>query len=234
MNYIVIDTEINGRVWKSTDPMETISIGAVKIKEEDIKNKECKYEFFYEYIKPIYTYTDYACKFTGIPRQTIENAESFVSVIGKFKRWIGDEEYVFIGWSDSDKLVLIRDCKIHNIADDWVDSYIDLQAYIKRYIPGSNNQQMSLRNAIELFNLTWTGKEHDALDDALNTARIFTLLCKDKTENIVQEFMRGSTCKVYRKCQVCGKFYRPKSNRINRAKRCKQCYRTAQTIKEMK
>lgn len=231
MNYIVMDTELNGRVWKSTNPMEIISIGAIKIKEEHIKDKEYKHELFYEYVKPIYAYTDYARKFTGIPRQTIEKAESFVTVIEKFKRWIGNEEYVFIGWSDSDKLVLIRDCKLHKIDDDWVDSYIDLQAYIKRYIPESNNQQISLQNAVEMFGLEWIGKAHDALDDAINTAEIFMFLCKDKSGDIVQEFMKGSTCKFYRKCKVCGKFYRSKSNRLNRAQRCNQCYKAAQTSK---
>ncbi|BAU28297.1 3'-5' exonuclease [Aneurinibacillus soli] len=231
MNYIVMDTEINGRVWKSPNPMEIISIGAVKITEEDIKNKTYTCERFYEYIKPVYTYTDYARKFTKIPRQTIAKAESLVRVVEKFKRWIGEEEYVFIGWSDSDKLALLRDCKMHKMDGEWIDPYIDLQAYIKRYVPESNQQQLSLKNAVEVFGLHWIGEEHDALDDAMNTAKIFTLLCEDKTGNIIQEFMRGSSCKVYRKCKRCGTFYYPKSNRLKRAKVCKQCFTEAQRVR---
>lgn len=228
MNYIVLDTEINGRVWKSTDPMEIISIGAVKIREEHIRHQPDTYEMFYEYVKPLYTYTDYARKFTQIPRQAIAKAESFGRVIETFKRWIGEEEYVFIGWSESDKLALIRDCKMHKLEEEWVDRYIDLQAYIKRYRPEAGHQQLSLRNAVELFSLPWIGEEHNALDDAINTARIFTLLCKDKSGDLVQEFMRGSTCKVYRKCKKCGVFYHPKSNRIRRAKMCGKCFRETQ------
>ncbi|WCK53433.1 exonuclease domain-containing protein [Aneurinibacillus sp. Ricciae_BoGa-3] len=231
MNYIVLDTEINGRVWKSDKPMETISIGAVKIKEEDVKSSQFTYESFYEYIKPIYAYTDYARKFTGIPKKTIREAKAFPRVIEKFKDWIGEEEYALIGWSDSDKRVLIRDCKIHNLDDSWVDSYIDLQAYIKRWIPESNNQQVSLRNAVDMFGLEWSGEEHDALDDAINTAKIFKHLCKEKTGNFISEFMRGSTCKVYRKCRLCGKFYQPKSNRLQKAKMCNECYTSAAKVK---
>jgi inhibitor of KinA sporulation pathway (predicted exonuclease) len=231
MNYIVLDTEINGRVWKSENPMEVISIGAVKIRGEDLNGGDLKNDSFYEYVKPIYKYTDYARKFTGIPKQTIAQAQSFASVIEKFKQWVGHEEHVFIGWSDSDKLVLVRDSKIHNIEEEWVDNYIDLQAYIKRWIPEANNMQVSLRNAIELFNLEWTGEEHDALDDAANTAKIFKHLCKGITGNIVQEFMRGTTCKLFRKCEQCGKLYRPKSTRIKKAKKCNKCYRAAMKAK---
>lgn len=181
MTFIIFDLEWVATFYKGQIP-EVISIGAVKLKMEN--GKLTRQDEFDAYVRPVKSRLNKrTIKITGIKPQDIRSEDIFPKVWKRFMKWIGDENYYLLTWGTEDVRTLIRNSKQHRMSLDWLRNYNDLQAEFGRLFELKN--QAGLMQALELLQLKPLGQHHSAIDDARNTAEIFTA-CYDRlqlTEN---------------------------------------------------
>ncbi len=174
MNYIVLDLEWNQPTSRNkliTDPVklygEIIQIGAVKFDSEF--NKLCDIRIT---VAPKY-YTEmnhYVRALTGIRTRDLKNGTPFPAALEKFKEWCG-EDCCFITWGPDDIAMLIANMKLHSIDDSALPRCYNLQLIFNKQITGEN-RQWSLSSAMEKLDMPLDLPCHDALNDAIYTARI--------------------------------------------------------------
>jgi 3'-5' exoribonuclease 1 len=171
MNFIIYDLEAT--CWEGRPPtmvQEIIEIGAIKL------NRYGEVEgTFSKFIKPIiHPQLSLFCQqLTSIKQSDVERAATFPSVIEAFQDWaeVFDEEYLLCSWGSFDKKMLIQDCRLHDMEDDWAENHINLkQQYhdIKRL-----RTRRGLKAALTAEGYEFTGTPHRGIDDARNLAKIF-------------------------------------------------------------
>ena len=180
MNYIVYDLEFNQKpqdfkadqYYKSHSlPFEIIQIGALKLNEklETLTN-------FNALIKPnvypkIHPFVE---KLTGIDNRAVSLSKSFTQVYDEFIDFICDEDTVLCIWGSADIRELIKNIEFYNLSAAAISkSYIDIQKYASEYFEAPKDSRISLKTAINLFNLPIIGEFHDAFNDAYYTAEVF-------------------------------------------------------------
>ena len=185
---IVLDFEFNPIADKDARLIaqhEIIEIGAVKL---DPKNKIC--EKFQMYIKPQYnTITPKVSELTGIKDKTVADCGGFSDVINGFRIWAGEDPVRFYSWSNTDRNVLMSEIILKlgedsNIADFYGRHWIDLQRIYQRVM--GFKKSMGLSNALGTLMISFKGKEHGALADAINTAEVMKVLYDSERINDIK------------------------------------------------
>ena len=153
MNYIIFDLEYNQQHpddIKASEPkppllFEIIQIGAIKI------NKNL----------------NLVSTFNSLIRPNLH-------VFNDFIRFIGKDDYTFVVWGGSDIKELIKNIEFHNLDSSRISNkYIDIQSYTSKLLKLPKGQRVSLKNAVEAFNIPVEGDFHDAFFDAHYTCEIF-------------------------------------------------------------
>ena len=85
--------------------------------------------------------------------------------------WIGDEDYAYITWGLDDLPILRQNMLVHGIDDTDLPICYNLQ-YIYDSQISKDRKQWSLEDAQATMGLESALSAHDALNDAINTARI--------------------------------------------------------------
>lgn len=200
MKYVVVDLEMNYTARKSEMKrilkMETIEIGAVMLDE-----KLQEIASFRTYVKPEYSdgIRKKISELTGITDDMIANAPSFREALRMFTTWClgtGDEVKIY-AWSDSDynqisgemlaKQYEITDAESPLLENAWDDFQKEFDSYL------GFERRLSLSMALDMAGVAFTGREHDALDDARNTAELLHIFKDrdlfDKTLKLIKEAM---------------------------------------------
>ncbi|GAB6471893.1 exonuclease [Bacillus cereus] len=161
-HFIVFDIERNFRPYKSEDPSEIVDIGAVKIEASTMK----VIGEFSELVKPGARLTRHTTKLTGITKKDLMGVEKFIQFIGEDSR--------FVTWGKEDYRFLSHDCTLHSVECPRMDKErrMDLQKFVFQAYEDLFEHTPSLQSAVEQLGLTWEGKQHRALADAENTAKI--------------------------------------------------------------
>lgn len=189
MKYIFVDFEMNGISREYPDikkecSSEIVEIGAVMLDENFEEAASYK-----QYVKPQYnSQIEKGCaKVTSITMEMLEEQPFFEEALTDFIEWCaenaGSENYEILSWSECDYMQLTSEMKIKNypvnselewMLDNWTDyqeEYTDTIGYWKK---------LSLEHAIGSVGQKFAGKQHDALWDARNTARIFSIVQDDE------------------------------------------------------
>lgn len=177
MNHIMIDLEMNQIERRQREQYklssELIEIGAVKMDQH--------YEVidqFQTYVMPEYGSMDQRIiELTGITDDKLEGAPSFATALDIFSVWIGNEETQFYSWSMSDirqfqAEALFKEYHgkvIHRMETHWNDFQ---QEYSRLLGIG---KKIKLKQAVSAADYEFTGAQHTALADAVNTAEILRL-----------------------------------------------------------
>lgn len=180
MNYISLDLEFNSAFDFSSGRQaapnpachhEIIQIGAVKMdSEKNIKNT------FNAYIKPrIYPRLNpFIAEVINMKTEDFRNAGSFKNNFLRFKKFLGNEDIIFIVWGGSDIPILYENISCYNLTDEPVIiKYIDIQPMVSKLCGAPSSQQISLKKAIEVLEIETDEHYHNALYDAYYTAKIF-------------------------------------------------------------
>lgn len=172
MKHIVIDLEMNALDKKYKDEKiicgrEIIQIGAVLLDEQ---YQEIGY--FNTLVKPQYNERIERKfeKLTGITTEKVQNAPVFAEAMEQFFSWcrsIKDEIHIY-QWSESDYEQIAKELELKRIC-------------------------LNAEDAVMYAGVDFSGKEHDALDDAKNTATLLRIvripeLCKMALENVIEAF----------------------------------------------
>lgn len=161
---------------------EVIQFGAVMLDEsmQIIDEFDC-------FVKPEYTtVTKNITSLTGITSKDLDGALCFKQVLEKFLSWMEkdiEDTYIY-SWSDVDEQQIKNEAREKGIIDSRLDilfeHWNDFQKEFGTKI-GYSGQQISLVNALASVDFNFEGKQHDALNDSRNTAKLFAL-CADKEQ----------------------------------------------------
>lgn len=167
MNVVVFDLELVKR-YRKGQPSEIVEIGACKV---DLSSKKM-IDQFQIYISPKSGYISKSTrKFINMEKEDMYNSVSFETGIEEFSKWLG-EEYYLCSWGKDDKLHIINQCASNKINLDWFKNYNDIQKKIGDILRNDNNNQLGLKNALELAGIESIGKAHRGIDDAINTTQL--------------------------------------------------------------
>lgn len=182
MKHIVVDLEMNTVDKKSEARkicrLETIEIGAVMLDDnlQEISS-------FRTYVKPEYNdgITEKITWLTGITDAMVENAPKFHEALRMFGNWClgtGDEVRIY-AWSDSDFIQITKEMELKGyemsvrekeiFENEWYDFQKEFDSKL------GFERQVSLNTALDLAGVDFKGREHDALDDARNTASLLQI-----------------------------------------------------------
>ena len=168
---LVVDVEAtccNNKTITKAD-VEIIEIGAVLLHWPTLATVSTFQSYVKPVKKPVLTY--FCTRLTGITQQQVDNAPIFPQVIQQLQSDVLKEHNVqFCSWSPFDWRQLHRDCLHHQIPIPSVAGQWDLQVLFRRQ--QQHTQNMSLANALRSVDLTFEGKRHSGIDDAINTARL--------------------------------------------------------------
>ena len=176
MNYIVLDMEWNQGypgagvfIGDSRKILagEIIQIGAVKL-DENFKLLDT----YSKLIKPVF-YRKMHFKveqLTGIKRQALSNASAFIEGFSDFINWCG-EDHVFLIWGTDDISILKQNLEINKYKDYTVGQWFNLQIIFTSQHE-SPHDQVSLSTACDVLGIEQDLPLHNALNDALYTARV--------------------------------------------------------------
>ncbi len=177
MNFIIFDLEAT--CWQGSPPgmvQEIIEIGAFKVNRYgEVKGS------FNRFIRPVVNpfLSSFCQELTTIQQADVDRAKPFPQVVEAFQDWAGvwEEEYLLCSWGGFDKRMLINDCRLHRLEDDWTAHHINLkQQYhdLKRL-----KKTRGLKHAVEAEGFDFNGTHHRGLDDAANLVQIFVKFLDD-------------------------------------------------------
>ena len=98
----------------------------------------------------------------------------------RFVDWVGAEEVKIYSWSMSDIKQLRAECryKLPDFDTGWLDArWVDLQQKFDDRLGLHNN--LALKYALGAMDHDFEGRQHTALDDAINTGAILVLMQDD-------------------------------------------------------
>ncbi len=190
MKHIVIDLEMNQVNGKSKARalcrMETIEIGAVML-DDNLSEVSC----FQTYVKPEYNQRiePTITHLTGITTDMVQNAPTFNEAFGMFLGWcLGtNDEVTIYAWSCNDYNQVIREIRLKGyelsvkekmlMDKPWSDFQREFDSHL------GFDRDISLSLALDMADITFSGRKHDALDDAKNTAELLRVF---KDENLYE------------------------------------------------
>ena len=182
MKHVVVDLEMN-KIRQNSEARrictnETIEIGAVMLDDnlQEIAS-------FRTYVKPEYnTGIDRKIsKLTGITDDMVVHAPTFNDAFRMFTNWcLGTGDVVTIyAWSDSDynqiskEMILkgyqVSDAEMPLLSTTWSDFQQEFDSHL------GFERRLSLKMALDMAGIDFSGREHDALDDARNTAELLQI-----------------------------------------------------------
>jgi len=174
MQYIVLDLEwnqaltgemIRRRGFKLAG--EIIQIGAVRLGEDLSIGDTLRILVSPKYYKKMHWSVR---KLTGISTKSLEDGLPFPQAYAQFMEWCGPD-CTFLTWGPDDIPMLKTNLCLHKMETDGVPPSFDLQRMYGRVMHGER-RQYALADALAQLEITETFPAHDALNDALNTARI--------------------------------------------------------------
>ena len=115
-------------------------------------------------------------KLTGITADMVENATPLADVLELWWSWVGEAGagYRLLDWGGGDMAQLKEQSDVRGITIEKRINGLDLK---QMFGPLRQMKEAKARgglgNTLELFGLKFIGRQHDALDDALNTAYLY-------------------------------------------------------------
>ncbi len=181
-NYTVVDLEMTHTQKKSEArkkcTTETIQIGAIMLND-----KLQEISSFRTYVRPEYNdrIVGKIEVLTGITTEMVKNAPTFNEAIRMFTNWclgLGDEIIIY-AWSESDYDQISREMRLkeYRMTEDEIgilgNRWSDFQEEFDSHL--GFKRKLSLKTALNMAGIDFKGREHDALDDARNTAQLLQI-----------------------------------------------------------
>ncbi len=201
MHYIVLDLEFNQSFPFKTGikttpvaecPFEIIQIGAVKLNE----TFEILEQFETLITPQIYTRLHpFVEKITHIQETDLQNQPKFPQAYHDFLQFIGTEPAILCTWGPDDVKSLFRNILYHHLStEDLTHQYINIQPFASQYLKQETGKAIGLKNAVTELGIPITDAFHNALYDAIYTAKILQIVHPlVMTPNIFHEHMLLAT-----------------------------------------
>lgn len=177
MNLIVVDLEWNSasrsqkvdQELASLMRFEIIELGAVRLREDLSLGSD-----FHRYVTPVlYKKIHYhIAAVTKRTQQSLREGVLFTHMIDDMIAYAG-ENPVFASWGTADADVFLSNCHFHDVAGDFVFRALNAQAVFSGLAEGeTSGNQRSVEYALDFLRLPKDLPFHEAITDAIYTARI--------------------------------------------------------------
>lgn len=189
--YVVLDLEMckvpegeQRKFFKSA--RELIQIGAVELDEH---YNVCR--TFQSFVKPEFgAVDDFIQSLTGITADDVANAPTADEALRSFAQWL-DKDAILVTWSEHDvdqidKELYYKDIDLPDIFD-YLDNYIDCQYLFAEKLHARKLYKLS--EALAIADIEYELGMHDAMVDAVNTARLFSKLQNEDRSAFSPYFM---------------------------------------------
>lgn len=161
--------------------LEIIAIGAIKVTLDSKNHIKTKPKPFKVYIKSKEKIGSIVEKLTGIDEVFLKNnGIPFKEAIEKFKRYCGKNynKYLYVTYGNFDKKLLSSTANLNDMIDDEFIKTIlknswDISQFFSKYIKDDKGQQLSLKESLDIFHVSFNGTEHDPADDAINLMLLY-------------------------------------------------------------
>lgn len=188
MEVVIFDIEASceDKTIRKNYNMETIEIGAVKVKDGEIVDT------FNTFVKPEYveSLTPFCTNLTGITDEDLKDAPSFTEAIVEFYEFIYGLPIYSCG--EFDRKFLSRELKekgtsyIHNLAYNAINSnHRNLKILFNKVV---NKKMGGMLSMAKELNIDVEGNHHRALDDSMNLAKIYIELENLRETKLMKEF----------------------------------------------
>lgn len=177
MHYIVIDLEWNQTYHEKAVATqkalsirlrgEVIQIGAVKLDEQLRIVGSYRITVKPRFYKKIHRHV---MRLTGIDQAQLDRGAPLSEAMDSFHRFCGDDA-IFLTWGPDDMPMLADNLRANKLSYSFLDRYYDMQPMFNRETDGEKRQR-SLEYAMEHFGIEMNLPAHDALNDALFTAKV--------------------------------------------------------------
>lgn len=167
---------------------EIFAIGAVKATLDNKYNIKEHSTPFKGIIIPTSEIGSKIEEITGFDEVFVKNnGKNFYDVINSFKKYCGPnyDQLVFITYGNFDKRLLRNTQVLYKLEKDgfmnaMLKNLLDISSFFSRFLKDENNQQYSLKESLEIFNVTFEGREHDPSADAYNLMLLYGAFLKHK------------------------------------------------------
>lgn len=172
---LVYDLEATCNQSKDLAPVEIIELSCAIVNTHSAEIQAS----YQAYVRPTeHPQLDTFClELTGIQQHQVDAAAPLQTVLQQHHDWLQQQGmldpgvlFVPMTWTNWDlQIALCTECGWRRIQrPDYLCSWVDLKKYyIEKFKRGGN-----LRSCVEAVGLSWQGRAHSGLDDAMNTARL--------------------------------------------------------------
>jgi len=166
---------------------EMIAIGAVRVvlaKDGTIRKT---YPGFKRLVLAKNNIGKVVIQLTGITNEMMKrDGVTYRVAMEDLKKYVGRSfsKSLFITFGNHD-LRIISQSVSHNLDANKIDAkfikdnYLDLAAFISKFVKDEKGNSLSLDNSLKIFNIDFDGTKHDPLDDARNLARLYDAMHKN-------------------------------------------------------
>lgn len=180
-NYIVIDLEMCRLLGDTAEHLpglkqELIQIGAALVNE----NNEMT-DTFMTYVAPQYGYIDpFIENLTGISEGDVKNAPPIEKALNNLLAWM-PKDSILLSWSNSDKKHIERELTAKNIEITALNPYMETWTDCQRLFGDrmDTKKRYKLSEALIIADIEVSAGEHDALVDAVNTAKLYIKMSRE-------------------------------------------------------
>ena len=178
MNYIIFDLEWNNGYNHALHKYinEIIEIGALKL-DSNLRVVDTFKQLVYpKFTKKLSSRCKRITKIT--PEEIEENAIDFNEAFSNFDRWCGDDDNLFMSWSNSDLFVMSNNFLVYknNCNISFIKKYCDVQKYCMAFVKReeNSNNQIGLSDCADKLGIDVDiEKLHRALSDCFVAAECF-------------------------------------------------------------
>ena len=146
---------------------EIIQIGAVKMEGQEIRDT-FRVNLRPRIFKKLY---HHVAKVTGLTQKDIDSGLPIAEGLKQFRAWCG-EDAVLGEWGLDDVPVLKQNLYLVGLDESWPEKWYDLQKVYTSQCPLKEGENMGLESIVERLGIRQEDDFHDALADAMYTAKV--------------------------------------------------------------
>ena len=204
MKHIVVDLEMNN-IRRRSEARKICTNEIIEIGASMLDENLWEIGKFQIYVKPEYNDVTVPkiSKLTGITNEMVANAPTFSVAFKQFTDWclnIKDDVMIY-AWSNTDHSQVMKEIQLkqyklseeeHKLMEHgWTDFQNEFDIHL------GFERQISLKLALDMAGIDFNGRQHDALDDARNTAKLLRVFKDeelfDQTLRKIEEVMKPSS-----------------------------------------
>ena len=204
MKHIVVDLEMNN-IRRRSEARKICTNEIIEIGASMLDENLWEIGKFQIYVKPEYNdvIVPKISKLTGITNEMVANAPTFSVAFKQFTDWclnIKDDVMIY-AWSNTDHSQVMKEIQLkqYKLAEEehkliehgWTDFQNEFDIHL------GFERQISLKLALDMAGIDFNGRQHDALDDARNTAKLLRVFKDeelfDQTLRKIEEVMKPSS-----------------------------------------